>query len=272
MTGRFRFGLTAVFAMLAIGCGPEFYDDVLLIGHRGSPLQAPENSLAGFELAYEQGADGIEFDVQQTRDGRNVVMHDETVDRMTNCAGRVQDYTLEEIRSCSLSNGESVVTLGEMLGSIDGLFKIVFLEIKVPEDSTPPEDEIVAQVDDAVDAVLASGFADKIVIISYSDTALRRIATRQVDGIIGGWDDSSTESISNASRHEMPWVLMPIRTVEPWVGDIVVGLSRQLAVYQVVTLEEFVRALDGRAHAIMVDSPPTLASLLGRKPRELPSR
>ncbi len=268
--GRFAAGFAMSAALLTIGCGPDYYDDVLLIGHRGSPTGAPENSLAGFELAYEQGADGVEFDVQRTRDGHNVVMHDVTVDRTTSCTGRVGDYPLEEIRACTLSNGEPVVTLDEMLSSINGLFKILFLEIKVPEDAPPPDEEIVAQVDDAVAAVLASGYAEKIVIISYSDVALRRIAARQTDGVAGGWDDFTTEGISGASRYNMPWVLMPVRTVEPWMGDIVIGLGKQLAVYQVVTVSEFVRAVEGRARAIMVDSPPTLASLLGRKPRKLP--
>jgi glycerophosphoryl diester phosphodiesterase len=269
MTGNTALLFPVLGALLTIACGPD-YDDVLLIGHRGSPTGAPENSLAGFELAYEQGADGVEFDVHQTRDGRNVVMHDVTVDRTTNCTGRVRDYSVEEIRTCTLSNGEPVVTLGEMLSSIDGLFEIIFLEIKVPEDPPPPDEDTVAQVEDAVAAVRASGLADKTVIISYSHVALRRIAARQADGVIGGWDDFTTESISNASRYDMPWVLMPVRTIEPWMGDIVVGLGRQLAVYQVVTVSEFVRAIDGRARAIMVDSPPTFAALLGRMPRKLP--
>jgi glycerophosphoryl diester phosphodiesterase len=254
------------------GCGPERYDDVWLVGHRGSPFAAPENSLAGFDLAYAQGADGLEFDVQLTADGRNVVMHDETLDRTTSCTGPVRDYTLDRVRVCTLANGEPVVPLDEMLVAVGARFEVLFLEIKVPEEQPPPPDETVAQVDDAVSAVLASGLGERAVLISYDSTALIRIAERQHDGIHGGWDQFSTDSVSNAERYDLPWVLMPIQSIEPWVGDVVVGLGRELAVYQVVTEAEFVRAIDGRARAIIADSLDTLASMLGRKPRDLPDR
>ena len=70
----------------------------LVIAHRGSSAYAPENTLAAFQLAAEQGADAIELDVDLTRDGQVVVMHDATIDRTTDGHGRVGDLTLEEIR------------------------------------------------------------------------------------------------------------------------------------------------------------------------------
>ena len=69
-----------------------------VIGHRGSMLEAPENTLAGFRHAAENGADAVEFDVDFTKDGHAVVIHDATVDRTTNGSGRVSDFTLEDIR------------------------------------------------------------------------------------------------------------------------------------------------------------------------------
>ena len=59
--------------------------------HRGASGYAPENTLESFELAIEQKADGIELDVQMTKDGELVVIHDETIDRTGNGTGRVQD-------------------------------------------------------------------------------------------------------------------------------------------------------------------------------------
>lgn len=58
--------------------------------------------MAGYHLAYELGADLIETDVQRTKDGHIVVMHDYTVDRTTNGTGAVADLTLEEIRALTL--------------------------------------------------------------------------------------------------------------------------------------------------------------------------
>ncbi|MDO5416808.1 MAG: glycerophosphodiester phosphodiesterase [Lachnospiraceae bacterium] len=66
--------------------------------HRGASAYAPENTMEAFELAEKQGADGIELDVQMTRDGKLVVIHDETIDRTSDGTGNVKDYTFEELR------------------------------------------------------------------------------------------------------------------------------------------------------------------------------
>ncbi len=70
-----------------------------IFGHRGASQYAPENSMEAFQLAYDMGADGIEFDVQMTRDGYLVVIHDEEISRVSSGRGYVKDYTLEELRS-----------------------------------------------------------------------------------------------------------------------------------------------------------------------------
>ncbi|WP_182199469.1 glycerophosphodiester phosphodiesterase family protein [Paraliobacillus salinarum] len=70
----------------------------IIYAHRGASKQAPENTLPAFELAYESGADGIETDVQLTKDGIPVLFHDENVRRTTNGTGFIQDYTFEQLQ------------------------------------------------------------------------------------------------------------------------------------------------------------------------------
>lgn len=72
-------------------------------GHRGACAYAPENTLEAFELAAKMGADGVELDVQLTRDGEVVVIHDETIDRVCNGRGLVKEYTLEELKTFSVN-------------------------------------------------------------------------------------------------------------------------------------------------------------------------
>jgi glycerophosphoryl diester phosphodiesterase len=67
-------------------------------GHRGVYSDAPENTLTGFQLAAEFGADGVEFDVQLTKDGEVVVIHDEKLDRVSVGIGYVKDFTLAELK------------------------------------------------------------------------------------------------------------------------------------------------------------------------------
>ncbi|MBD1379802.1 glycerophosphodiester phosphodiesterase [Metabacillus arenae] len=72
-----------------------------IFGHRGCMGTVPENTLLGFRHALELGVDGIEFDVQLTKDGEVVVIHDEKIDRTTDGTGYVKDYTLKELKQVS---------------------------------------------------------------------------------------------------------------------------------------------------------------------------
>lgn len=85
----------------------------LKIAHRGASKYAPENSLEAFRKAIKLKADVVEFDVRQTKDGRIVVMHDESVDRNTDGSGLIKNLTFKEIRKFHLPNGELVPTLQE---------------------------------------------------------------------------------------------------------------------------------------------------------------
>ena len=66
--------------------------------HRGASGYMPENTMEAFELAIEQKADGIELDVQLSRDGEIMVLHDESVDRVTNSSGLLKDFTSWQLK------------------------------------------------------------------------------------------------------------------------------------------------------------------------------
>lgn len=69
-----------------------------IFAHRGFKGNYPENTMIAFEHALHSGADGIELDVQLTKDGRLAVIHDEKLNRTTNMKGLVKDYTYEELK------------------------------------------------------------------------------------------------------------------------------------------------------------------------------
>lgn len=70
--------------------------------HRGASGYAPENTLPAFQKAIEMESDGVELDVQMTKDGKLVVIHDETVNRVSNGKGWVKDYSLDELRKLKI--------------------------------------------------------------------------------------------------------------------------------------------------------------------------
>lgn len=78
--------------------------------HRGASAYAPENTMESFELAHKMGADGFEIDVHFSKDGRLIVAHDETVDRVSNGTGRIVDKTYQELLQLDFSNGKQGYT------------------------------------------------------------------------------------------------------------------------------------------------------------------
>lgn len=86
----------------------------LMVAHRGLSSLAPENSLPALEMAAEYGFDGYEFDIHTTKDGEWVVIHDDTVDAMTDGTGLVSELTLEEIRALRLDSGNGIEKYTEL--------------------------------------------------------------------------------------------------------------------------------------------------------------
>ncbi|UVI31085.1 glycerophosphodiester phosphodiesterase [Paenibacillus spongiae] len=94
----------------------------LVIAHRGAAGEAPENTLAAFQLALEQGCDAFELDVHLSKDGQIVVIHDYSVDRTTTGQGAVSELTVEEMKQYDAGAwfhpsyaGERIPTLEEVI-------------------------------------------------------------------------------------------------------------------------------------------------------------
>lgn len=105
--------------------------------HRGASGYAPENTLEAFKLAADMGADGVELDVQLTKDGELVVVHDEYIDRVSDGHGRVVDYTLEELRQFNFNKMHpeytpncKIPTLREVLELLNNTGMTVNIELK----------------------------------------------------------------------------------------------------------------------------------------------
>lgn len=116
----------------------------LVIAHRGSSGQAPENTLPAFQLAWEQGADGIEADFQLSKDGHVVCFHDKDTKRITGRRGLVRKSTLDELRQLDAGSwkgesykGVTIPTIAEVLAAIPPGKKI-FIEIKCGSEIIDP--------------------------------------------------------------------------------------------------------------------------------------
>ncbi len=102
---------------------------MLKIGHRGACGHAPENTLLSIRKALDFGVDGFEFDIQMSRDGHPVVIHDPTLERTTNATGKVADYTLAELQTFNAGQGEKIPSLADVFKLVDGRCRL-FIELK----------------------------------------------------------------------------------------------------------------------------------------------
>jgi glycerophosphoryl diester phosphodiesterase len=118
----------------------------LIIGHRGASALAPENTLAAFQMAIDAGADGIEFDVQLSKDGIPVVMHDATLERTGRRNDAVADLTALELGQVDVGSWfndktpdrarlefirETVPTLAQVLERCRPTNGLIYIELKV---------------------------------------------------------------------------------------------------------------------------------------------
>lgn len=99
------------------------------LGHRGACGHAPENTLASMKKALELGVHGFEFDIQLSKDGVPVVIHDETLERTTNGKGLVSDFTLQELQLLDAGVGEKIPSLRNVLDLVDKRCRL-FIELK----------------------------------------------------------------------------------------------------------------------------------------------
>jgi len=140
-----------------------FPDRPLVLGHRGSPARAPENTLLAFRLALEEGADGVELDVQPGGDGTAVVIHDATLDRTTDRRGAVAALSWEEV-SAARSRSEAVPRLEQAAAWAAESGAWLNVEIKSPGAEAA-----------SVAAIEAAGVLDRTFFSSFLPDVVARV-------------------------------------------------------------------------------------------------
>lgn len=153
--------------------------------HRGASGYAPENTLEAFAIAMEMGADGIELDVQYTKDRQLVVIHDEKIDRTSNGTGYVQDYTLEELKQYKFNRthpsweNATIPTLEEVLMLVKDTEITVNIELKTGIIHYEGIEK------DVLSLVKKMNMEDRVIFSSFNHTSLRKIRELDDDARIG---------------------------------------------------------------------------------------
>jgi glycerophosphoryl diester phosphodiesterase len=148
----------------------------LAVAHRGDPLVKPQNTESAFRSALTHDIDMIETDINQTKDGVPVIIHDQSVDHLSNGTGRVVDMTLKELKKLDFGSwmgeafaGERIMTLDELLELIEGTDVALNLEIKNgPVQYPGMEKNVLAAVRD-------HNMSERIIISSFDHRFIKNI-------------------------------------------------------------------------------------------------
>ncbi|OZU88289.1 hypothetical protein CIL03_11585 [Virgibacillus indicus] len=148
----------------------------IIFAHRGSSGTHPENTFAAYKEAVRVGAEGIELDVQLTKDDELVVIHDHTVGRTTNGTGFVRDYTLEELQRLDAGawfherfQGERIPVLKEVFTWMQSNDLILNIELKNVTVDLPCLEELV------LNEIESFNLADRIIISTFDHYSLKKI-------------------------------------------------------------------------------------------------
>src|SRR3954447_26746922 len=167
MRGKWLITLSALVMAVGVTTGggaamaKEKHKDIVNVSHRGASGYAPEHTLVSYDMGDKMHGDYIEIDLQMTKDGQLIAMHDETVDRTTDGTGLVKNYTVDQIKRLDAGSwfnekypqyanpeyvGLQVPTLEEVFKEF-GKNNSYYIETKSPEIYPGMEKELLRLVD-----------------------------------------------------------------------------------------------------------------------------
>ena len=213
----------------------------MIVAHRGSSAQAPENTLPAFQLAWKQGADAIETDLQLTKDGHIVCFHDKDTKRVNGQPLNVADATLEELRQLDVGRiqpqdseralrswngdqykGTRIPTIAEVFATVPAGKKI-FIEIKCGPEI----------IDPLLRELATSGLTpDQIVVIGFDSALLKSLKERDPKWQVA-WLCSFDKRANGKPRNAPAKVLKTLKEMRALAlmsgrGDVDKGLLDQI--------------------------------------------
>jgi len=230
-----------------------------MIGHRGAAGIAPENSLSAIKKAIEHNADIIEVDVQQTKDGVLVLMHDKKVNRMTNATGNINTFSHDQLQHVFLKNTvkEPIPCLEDALNLIKESGSKLLIEVKHP-DSHP---KILQRLGELI---LQKNMVDKVEIFSFNKKFIEKFKSFYPDFkvgvfVLGPLDMGNLPQNINAVgvyHHSLLW----FESIQEKLKEK--GL--EVYTWNVNAPRSMQRLLEKEVDAIITDRPDVLRQIMGR--------
>ncbi|HEX5417488.1 MAG TPA: glycerophosphodiester phosphodiesterase family protein [Chloroflexota bacterium] len=231
---------------------------MIVIAHRGASAYAPENTTAAFDLAIEMGSDAFETDIQASRDGVLVLIHDEKVDRTTNGQGAVKDFAFAELRALDAnvkhpeSGPQRIPTLDEFLDTYVPRLP-AYLEIKAPG---------VEQA--SVEAVRRRGLLDRVVFTSFYFDSVKQIAESASVRTCWTMRSWTPEAAARAKTATLSEVSINVQNMTPEVAAQIRDGGLGVRCWGLANEDLMRRAVAAEVDGVTIDFPDVLLRYLGR--------
>jgi glycerophosphoryl diester phosphodiesterase len=180
-----------------------------IVAHRGASRDAPENTLAAFSIAWEQGADAMECDVRVTLDSELVCIHDPATRRIADADFDVADSTLERLKQLDAGSwknarfrGQKIPSLRETLGAVPA-GKKVFIEIKDGPVAVPVLGRTVADSGLSNNGIVVLAFNEEVVAATKAmvpELKVFLLVDPERDGRTGSWRPGSDSILESLRR------------------------------------------------------------------------
>lgn len=251
-------------------------DRILNVAHRGASWEAPENTLAALRRAVDLGADKVEVDVQRSRDGALVLMHDTTLVRTTNvrqvypgrAPWRVADFTYGELLRLDAGSWKSALFAGEVIPTLGQAIELVhragaglLLELKAPEAHPGIVTDLVAVMRDVPGFVAAAVPDRRLIVQSFNVAAMKEhktIAPAVPVGLLGSPARANLPALATWADQVNPSHL----AVDKGYVDAVHGLGMDCLVWTVNRVPAMKRVLRLGVDGIITNRPCRLGRVL----------
>jgi len=249
----------AVGALLACGAGSAWFvasrytpeAEPVITAHRGNSIRAPENTLAAFRAALAAHATFSELDVQRTRDGLVVVLHDGDLMRMAGDPRKIGELTAADLETIDVGRKFGEAFRGEHVPSLQAVIDLVRgrMKINVELKYNAPDPGLAAAV---VEVLRRNDFLDQVVITSLSAAALRQIKDiepRLTTGMI------VAAAVGDVARADADFLSLNSERATPAVIRRAHAAGKQVHVWTVNRAEVMLRMIERGVDNIISDDP-----------------
>jgi len=244
-----------------------------IIAHRGAKIEAPENTLAAFDRALEYPIQGIEFDVQLSKDGIPVLFHDRTLTKINGTKDRIFEYTYGELLTFSWGGwfsesfiNERVVKLEEILKSYSTQTHLM-IEIKsrVMDQIEGRSRELTIRVIDLIRKHVSETFLKHIHILSFDPMVITLAAKMEPSWnyVLNLSDPLKMDFATDECMAHLHGICVKVKKLSVKFSDLVHSQKKSILTYACNISAQAKKALDCKVDVMMTDNPRWLLHKMG---------